>query len=81
MRRDLVYTILIAGASLTACNRQSSSDAVSNDPFAATSVRQEDRFGSGFGEAFRASRDSKPKTIDEGAVKPVSLTAQPLQVD
>ncbi len=73
--------ILLAGASLTACGRTNGSDAPANDSFASTSTAQEDRFGKGFGKAFRADPNSEPANVVEGDVIPVSDTAEPLPVD
>ena len=72
---------MLIGASLSACQRQSSSDAIEKDPFAASSARPEDRFGKGFGEAFRADPKSEPVKVKPDDVLPLSTTTEPLAVD
>ncbi len=72
---------MLIGTSLSACHRQSDSDVLANDPFAANSARPEDRFGKGFGKAFRADPKSEPVKVKPGDVNPVSTTAEPLPVD
>ena len=77
----LVVVMLLIGTSLAACNRSDSNGddvLIGNDPFAETSARPEDRFGKGFGKAFRADPMSEPAKVTQGDVTPVSLTAEPL---
>jgi hypothetical protein len=72
---------MLIATSLSACHRQSGSDVSDKDPFAASKARPEDRFGKGFGEAFRADPKSEPKQVKPGDVHPVSTTAEPMPVD
>ncbi len=67
---------MFAGASLSACSQESESDALVLDSRTDTQ-RPEDKFGKGFGEAFRADPNSEPANVSEGDVNPVSLTAEP----
>ena len=73
--------ILIAATSLGACNRRSADDVVANDPFAKAGERQEDRFGKGFGKAYRAAPNSEPMNVVEGDVVPVSPTTEPDEIN
>jgi len=73
--------MMMAVASLSACNRNSESDVIANDPFAAGSTAKGDQFGKVFGEASRASPNSEPANIVEGDLPPVSMTAEPLPLD
>ena len=73
--------ILLAGASLTACNKQDASDAPVPNQATSTARSAEDQFGEGFGNAFRADSNSEPANVSEGDVVPVSQTAEPVQID
>jgi hypothetical protein len=73
--------MMLIGTSLSACHRQSQSDVLEKDPFAASRARPEDRFGKGFGQAFRADPKSEPAKVKPGDVAPLSTTAEPLPVD
>jgi len=73
--------MLLAGASLIACNRKSESDALANDPFAARSAAKDDQFGEGFGKLQRAPAYSEPANVVAGDVKPVSRTAEPIEIN
>lgn len=73
--------ILIAATSLGACNRKSAGNVAVNDPFGKVGERQEDRFGKGFGKAFRAAPNSEPMNVVEGDVVPVSPTTEPDEIN
>ena len=78
----LLGLILLSGASLSSCNRNSGSDAFENDPFAArSSGKLEDQFGKGFAKAARAKPNSEPRTVDKRELVPVSYTAEPVPID
>ena len=82
MRPALVAgLILAAGASLTACQKKAGSDAAGFGAFGSQATRTEDKFGKGFGKAFRAPANSEPAAVSEKDVVPVSRTAEPEQVD
>jgi hypothetical protein len=77
----LLGLVLLSGASLSACNRSSESDALENDPFAPRqSAKVEDQFGKGFAQAARAKPNSEPRTVDRRELVPVSYTAEPIPI-
>ncbi len=69
---------MVAGASLSACNRESGDDVLANDPFAARSTAKEDQFVKVFGKAYRAPPNSEPVNVVEGDLPPVSETGEPI---
>lgn len=73
--------ILLAGASLIACGQKSESDALANDPFAASTARMEDKFGKEFGKAYRADPNSEPANVSDDDVVPVSYTTEPVTIE
>ena len=72
---------LVVGMSLTACSSKSGDDILAKDPFSAASAGGEDRFGKGFGKAYRAKPNSEPANVIESDVIPVSLTSEPEQIE
>ncbi len=70
--------ILTAGASLTACQKKTVGDAAGFDVSEGQAVRTEDKFGKGFGKAFRAPPNSEPANVSDSDVAPVSRTAEPI---
>lgn len=82
IRPTLLFGLtLLAGASLTACDKQNDSDALAPDEAVSKARNAEDQFGEGFGNAFRAEPNSEPINVDEGDVVAVSQTAEPVQID
>ena len=82
MRPALVAgLILAAGAPLTACQRKAGSDATGFAASKSGAPRTEDKFGKGFGRAYRAPANSEPANVADGDVIPVSRTAEPEQID
>lgn len=82
LARALLFgAIMVSGSALGACHRTNSEDELANDPLAASTGGQEDKFGKGFGKAFRAPPNSEPANVVEGDVVPVSNTAEPVQID
>lgn len=75
----ILVGLIFAGASLSSCNK-SESDALVLEA-RADSGRVEDKFGKGFGEAFRADPNSEPVNVSEGDMKPVSHTAEPEPIE
>ncbi len=75
----ILVGLIFAGASLSACNRDEG-DALVLDA-RTDAERPEDKFGEGFGEAFRADPNSEPAPVRDGDVKPVSHTAQPEPIE
>jgi len=74
--------MIVIGTSLTACQRQSSSDVPDADPFAPrTTVKSDhaDQFGKAFGEAYRADPNSEPREISKNDLPPVSYTDEPVK--
>lgn len=78
--RGLVGLLLIAGVPLSACGKQADSGG-DFDTFDVAAKRSEDQFGQGFGEAYRADPNSEPRPVAEGDVVPVSMVAEPVQLD
>jgi hypothetical protein len=71
---------MLLGALLSACQQESQTDlAVGN--VSTSEPQPEDRFGKGFGQAYRADRNSEPKNVVDGDVVPVSRTAEPIPID
>ena len=79
--RALIGLLLIAGVSLSACGKQADSGADRFGSFDVAAKRSEDQFGQGFGKAYRADSNSEPKVVVEGDVVPVSMNAEPVQID
>ncbi|QNM81713.1 hypothetical protein H8M03_06445 [Sphingomonas sabuli] len=68
-------------AFLAGCGRQNQTDDSTNDPLAASSSRQEDRFGEGFGTAYRAEPNSEPRNVSDADVTPLSTTTDPIDIE
>jgi hypothetical protein len=78
--RIILSVVMLAGA-VTGCGARKEPDPLAGDPFAGRpATTQEDRFGKGFGEASRADPNSEPAKVDANSVRPVSLTAEPMDV-
>lgn len=80
-RPVLFVALMMASGWLASCSSEGDRERQSHDPFASRTNRQEDRFGEGFGKAFRADPNSEPANVSEADVKPVSRTAEPLDVE
>ncbi len=79
-RQSLLISLsLVSGASLSACERKSGSDAFGTGSFTANSTAKEDRFGKAFGEAYRADPKSEPREISKNELPPISYTDEPVQ--
>lgn len=81
IRPRFLIGLMCAGASLSACNKQSGGEAPIALETAAESKRATERFGEGFGRAFRADPNSEPKSVGEQDVAPVSYTTEPEPID
>ena len=79
--RFIACLLLIAGVSLSSCSKNKDSDTLTIEPSAADSGRQEDLFGKGFGEKFRADPNSEPTNVNDGDLAPVSETTEPVQIN
>lgn len=77
----VIGLLMIAGVSLSSCNRRSESDAPAMANFGSDTGRPEDRFGKGFGEKFRADPNSQPKPVEKSDMPPVSMTTDPLPIE
>ncbi len=78
--RSLAGLALVASALLSACGQKRDGDPLVLN--AKTDAGQmEDKFGNGFGKAFRANPNAEPRTVSASDVKPVSLTAEPVLID
>ncbi len=75
----ILVGLIFAGASLSACNRDEGDALVLEAR--TDSDRPEDKFGEGFGEAFRADSNSEPVPVSADDVKPVSLTTEPEPIE
>jgi hypothetical protein len=75
----LIVSFLLIGMSMSACSKESDSDMLVRE--STDGGRVEDRFGKGFGEAFRADPNSEPAVVDRNDVNPVSLTDEPEPID
>jgi hypothetical protein len=73
--------ILCAAVLLAACSGERANDAVAVDPLQSTAARTEDKFGKGFGKAFRADPNSEPVNVSDSDVTPVSLTSEPVHIN
>ena len=73
--------ILAAGASLTACQKKAVGDAAGFNVSGAETLRTEDKFGKGFGKAFRAPPNTEPANVSDSDVTPLSRTAEPIPVN
>ncbi len=71
-------TLILAAAGLSACGGggSSGSGATVTTPPAMTSLA--DRFGAGFGAAFRVSNTAEPTAVTAGSLDPVNPAAEPL---
>jgi hypothetical protein len=79
-KTTVLIGLMIAGASLSACNKKSDGDALVLDA-RAEAGGEEDKFGKGFGEKFRADPNSEPADVSDDDVKPISLTTEPEPID
>lgn len=73
--------ILLASAPLSACGKQADRGADRFETLDVAAKQSEDQFGLRFGEAYRADPNSEPKSVAEGDVVPVSMVAEPVQLD
>lgn len=72
--------ILIAGGSLSACNKKSGNEPLTVEP-GRDSGAIDSKFGKGFGTAFNADPNSEPRNVQDSDVAPVSLTTEPVAID
>ncbi|MEO7411657.1 MAG: hypothetical protein ABIU10_10160 [Sphingomicrobium sp.] len=72
--------VLIAGGSLSACNKKSESEPLLIEP-GRESGATDNKFGKEFGSAFNADPNSEPRDVHEGDLAPVSPTTEPVAID
>ena len=72
--------VLIAGGSLSACNKKSESDPLRIEP-GRDSGSTDSKFGKEFGSAFNADPNSEPRNVQDGDLAPESLTTEPVAID
>ena len=72
--------ILIAGGSLSACNKQRKDEPLMIEP-GRDSGSTDSKFGKEFGTAFNADPNSEPRNVHDGDLAPVSMTAEPAAID
>ena len=72
--------ILIAGGSLSACNKKSGNGSLTVEA-GRDSGAIDSKFGKGFGAAFNADPNSEPRNVQDSDVAPVSLTTEPVAID
>lgn len=78
---SLAGYLLVAGATLTACSPEAADRVDAGDPFDSQARRTEDKFGQGFGNAFRADPMSEPTEVSDADMAPVSRTAEPVPIN
>ncbi len=76
----VIGLFLIAGGSLSACNKKSGSEPLTIEP-GRESSEIDGKFGKEFGTAFNADPNSEPRNVQDGDLAPVSLTAEPVAID
>ena len=77
---EIASLTLVAGASLTACQKKAAGDVTGFSVTQSASIRTEDQFGKGFGKAFRAPKTAEPVKVSDSDVIPLSRTAEPISV-
>lgn len=77
---SLLLGMTVLTVFLSACGSRGEEEQLSEVPSSTSSGRQEDRFGSEFGKAFRADPNSEPAKVNANDMKPVSATEEPLEV-
>ena len=65
---------------LSACGQKRDRDPIILDT-KADAGRVEDEFGKGFGEAYRANPNAEPRNVQDGDLKPVSSTSEPVPIN
>lgn len=78
--RPSIGLFLILGATLSACGQKSDDDPLILNATAETG-RVEEKFGEGFGEAFRADPNSEPREVTDSDVAPLSTTTEPVPIN
>lgn len=77
--RPLLVPVTLALA-LAACGGGGGGSDKPGDPPTVISTNQEDKFGVGFGIAFRAAMNGEPRPVNDGDLVPVSFTTEPINI-
>lgn len=75
------FGLIAMGMIVGACNRKGADDLLLNDQLSTSRAQPEDRFGQGFGQAYRADPKSEPRIVGTNDVVAVSPTAEPVMID
>jgi len=76
----LLCLVLIAGGSLSACNKKSENEPLVIEPGRDRGAT-DSKFGKEFGSAFNADPNSEPRNVQDDDLPPVSLTTEPVAID
>lgn len=76
----VIGLILIAGGSLSACDKKSGSEPLTIEP-GRESSEIDGKFGKEFGTAFNADPNSEPRNVNDNDVPPVSMTSEPVPIN
>ncbi len=79
-----VAAVLAVALTLSACGNSRSRDtgaAPTPPPGAVVVTRQEDTFGTAFGNLFRANANSEPASVSDGDLVAVSFTTEPATIN
>lgn len=76
----LSAALLLTGAALSACGGGGSSGGSTVVVTPPTMTALADRFGAGFGTAFRVTANAEALPVADGNVDPVNIAAEPLQL-
>ncbi len=84
LRSGLVLTLLVVFVSACSSKNNTTADngggggtTTTPPPVVVAPPNQEDKFGTVFGNAYRASANGEPFVVQDGDLIPVSLTAEP----
>lgn len=80
MRRVQVMLGIALVAPLSACGGGGGSSRTVVTPPTVVTTSQEDKFGSKFGQDFRADPNSEPATVADGDIVPIDGTDEPISI-
>lgn len=80
MRRIRVVLGVALFAPLAACGGGGGSSKTVVTPPTVVTTSQEDKFGSKFGQDFRADPNSEPTAVADGDIVPVDATDEPINI-
>ena len=74
--------VLAVALTLSACgNNRSKDTGAAPTPPPVVTTRQEDTFGTAFGNLFRANANSEPAPVNDGDLVAVSFTTEPATIN